>query len=273
MGAQFHCAESWKVAQATAKRRYASLAGEDVADQLVTAATYALPISILPCPLAGATSPATLAGTLVQQNAEFLISHAIVQLVNPGNPVFYSARPMSMDMRTGVSAEGMEFGLISAASVQLAKYYGVPSDVYGLSTNSKTPDEHTAIEKSMVGLLPALAGANFLSDGGAIDMGMTASPEQLVIDNEILDMIFRASRGIDVNPETLAVGLIEKIGPGGHFVSDEHTRKYYVAEHFVPKLCDRTVRADWERAGSKEIVCGARDKVGIRMWTSNLTTY
>jgi len=234
---------------------------EDVADQLVTSATYGLPVDILPCPLAGGTSPATLAGTLVQQNAEFLISHVIVQLANPANPVFYAARPFCMDMRTGVSAIGaVESGMMSAAAVQLARYYNIPSDVYGLGTNSKILDEQTAFEKAMVGLLPALAGANFLSGAGGIDSGVTYSLEQLVIDNEIFHLIFRAVRGIDVNSDTLAADLVEKIGPGGHFLGDEHTRRHYLSEHYMPTLSNRTARTEWEKVGSRDIVSAAREK-------------
>ncbi len=234
--------------------------GEDAADQLVRAASYALPIEILPNPLAGGTSPVTLAGTLVQQNVEFLICDVIVQLVNPGNPVFYCPRSVGMDMRTGFSAGGVEYGLMSAASVQLAMHYKMPSDLYGLAADSKVLDEQTAFEKAMIGLMPALAGANFLSGAGEIEMGVTASPEQLIIDNEILGLFFRAARGISVNSETLAQDLIEKIGPGGHYLSAEHTRKYYSIEHHISELCDRTVRAEWEKAQSKDIVQRAREK-------------
>jgi trimethylamine--corrinoid protein Co-methyltransferase len=235
--------------------------GEDAANQLVTAAEYALPIGILPNPLAGGTSPVTLAGTLVQQNVEYLICHVIVQLVNPGNPMFYSSRSVGMDMRTGLSAGGVEFGLMSAASAQLAAHYKIPSDLYGLGADSKTLDEQAAFEKAMIGLLPALAGANFLSGAGEIEMGMTASPEQLVIDNEILGLILRAVRGINVNTDTLAMDLIEKIGPGGHYLISEHTRKYYSSEHLIAELSDRTTRALWEKAQSKDIVQKAHEKM------------
>lgn len=112
----------------------------------------------------------------------------------------------------------------------------------------------------MIGLMPALAGANFLSGAGAIEGGITASPEQLVIDNDMLGLIFRAARGIDVKSETLAEDLIEKIGPGGHYLGAEHTRRYYTSEHHIPELCDRTVRAEWEKAESKDIVARAREK-------------
>ena len=235
---------------------------EDTADQLMKAVAYGLPIVILPCPQAGATSPATLAGTLVQMNAEFLISHIIVQLANPGSPVFYGARPVALDMKTGISAFGaVEFGMMSAASVQLARRYDIPSDVYGLSTDAKTLDEQTAYEKALIGLMPSLAGANFLSGSGEVESGVTASPEQLVIDNEILHLIFRATRGVDVNPETLATELIEKIGPGGHYLSEAHTRKHYLSEHYSPKLSDRKTRPDWEKAGHKDLVLVAHEKV------------
>jgi len=233
---------------------------EDVAEQLVRAASHALPISILPCPLAGGTSPVTLAGTLVQQNVEFLTCHVIVQLINPGNPVFYCPRSMCMDMRTGIAAGEVEYGLMSAAGVELAAHYKMPSDVYGLAADSKVLDEQAAFEKAMIGLLPALAGANFLSGAGEIEMGVTASVEQLVIDNEMLGLIFRAVRGIDVNSDTLAADIIEEIGPGGHYLGAEHTRKYYSSEHHISDLCDRTARADWERAESKDMVRRAREK-------------
>jgi trimethylamine--corrinoid protein Co-methyltransferase len=112
----------------------------------------------------------------------------------------------------------------------------------------------------MVGLVPALAGANYLSGAGAIERGVTASPEQLVIDNEILGLIFRATRGIKVNSETLAEDVIEKVGPAGHYLGAEHTRKYYSSEYHIAGLCDRTVRADWEKAKSKDMVGRAREK-------------
>jgi trimethylamine--corrinoid protein Co-methyltransferase len=235
---------------------------EDAADQLTMAGAFGLPVLILPCPQAGGTSPVTLAGTLVQQNVEFLISHVVVQIANPGSPVIYAGRPVAIDMRTGTSAFGaVEYGMMSAATVQLAKRYNIPSDVYGLSTTSKVPDEQAAYEKAVNGLMPALAGANILSGAGGIESGVTASSEQLIIDNEIFALLFRSARGIEVNPDTLATELIEKIGPGGHYLSEGHTRKYYFTEHYLPKLSDRKARADWEKAGSKDIVESASEKV------------
>jgi trimethylamine--corrinoid protein Co-methyltransferase len=235
---------------------------EDAADQMIKAATYGIPVVILPCPQSGATSPATLAGTLVQVNAEFLISHVIIQLSNPGSPEFYAARPVAMDMRTGTSAFGaVEFGMMSAATVQLARRYNIPSDVYGLSTDAKTLDEQAAYEKALIGLLSSLTGADFLSGAGDLESGVTASPEQLIIDNEILALIFRATNGISVNPDTLATQLIEKIGPAGHYLSEPHTRNHYFSEHYAPHLSDRRTRPDWSKAGQKELAKVAHEKV------------
>jgi len=237
---------------------------DDSAEQLMKSAALALPVQILPCPQAGGTSPVTLAGTLVQQNVEFLISHVIIQLANPGNPVIYAGRPVAIDMKTGTSAFGaVEYGMMSVATVQIAKHYNIPSDVYGLSTTSKIPDEQAAFEKAMNGLMPALAGANILSGAGGIESGVTANQEQLVVDNEVFALIFKAAKGIDVNPDTLATDLIEKIGPGGHYLSQEHTRKYYFTEHYLPKLSDRKTRVDWEKAGGKDIVTVASEKAKV----------
>ena len=105
------------------------------------ATKYNLPIAVLSCPLAGATSPVTLAGTLVQQNAEMLAGITMVQLLNPGNPVQYSPRCIPLDMLTGQACYGIEATMMNVGCVQLAQYYGLPCDVYGLDTDSKILDE------------------------------------------------------------------------------------------------------------------------------------
>jgi trimethylamine--corrinoid protein Co-methyltransferase len=90
---------------------------------------------------------------------------------------------------------------------------------------------------------------------------VTASPEQLVIDNEILSLIFRAVKGVDIGPEKLATDLIMKVGPGRHFLGEEQTRRYYASEHYVPKLADRNTRGEWARTGSKDMIDRSRAQV------------
>ena len=231
--------------------------------KIATRATkYNLPIAVLPCPVAGATSPVTLAGTLVQQNAEMLAGITMVQLLNPGNPVQYSPRCIPLDMRTGQACYGIEATMMNVGCVQLAKYYNLPCDVYGLDTDSKMLDEQAGIERAMAGLLPALAGADSLSGAGCLESGITTSYEQLVIDDEIFAMIFRAAKGVCVNEETLAVDVITKVlRESSNFLEQKHTLNYFRSEHFRPTLASREPRARWERMGGKSLVETARERV------------
>jgi trimethylamine--corrinoid protein Co-methyltransferase len=228
----------------------------------VRATKYNLPIAVLPCPISGATSPVTLAGTLVQQNAEMLAGITMVQLLNPGNPVQYSPRCIPLDMRTGQACYGIEATMMNVGCVQLAKYYNLPCDVYGLDTDSKMLDEQAGIERAMGGLLPALAGADSLSGAGCLESGITTSYEQLVIDDEVFAMIFRAAKGVSVSEETLAVDVITKVlRESSNFLEQKHTLNYFRSEHFRPALASREARARWERMGGKSLVETARERV------------
>ena len=234
----------------------------EVTKIMTRAAKHNLPIAVLPCPLAGASSPVTLAGTLIQQNAEMLAGLAMVQLLNPGNPVEYSPRCIPLNMSTGQACDGIESAMMSVGCVQIAKYYDLPSDVYGLDTDSKILDEQVAFEKASEGLLPALSGANVLSGAGSIEGGITVSYEQLVIDDEIFGMIFRAVRGIDFDEEKLAVDVITKVAKeSSNFLQQKHTLQHFRSEYFFPKLANRASRSQWEKTGSKNIVEVAREKV------------
>jgi len=234
----------------------------EVTKILARATKYNLPIAMLPCPVAGATSPVTLAGTLVQQNAEMLAGITMVQLLNSGNPVQYSPRCIPLDMRTGQACYGIEATMMNVGCVQLAKYYSLPCDVYGLDTDSKMLDEQAGIERAMGGLLPALAGADSLSGAGCLESGMTTSYEQLVIDDEIFAMVFRAVKGVSINEETLAVDVIARVlRESSNFLEQKHTLSYFRGEHFRPTLASREARARWERMGSKSLVETAREKV------------
>ena len=233
----------------------------DVIRIMVQGSKIGLPMAVLPCPMAGATSPVTLAGSLVQQNAEILAGLVLIQLVREGTPFLYSPRVFPIDMLSGMTSSGIEVGLLSVGCVQLAKYYGIPCDVYGLDTSSKTLDEQAAFEKGLNGILPALAGANMLSGAGCIEGGITVSYEQLIIDDEIFGMIFRAVKGIDVDEERLAVDVIAKVvDESSDFLRQRHTLNYYRQEHYLPKLSDRTSRSRWQEMGSKEVVEVAREK-------------
>jgi len=233
-------------------------ASEDV-NILTKYVKHGIPIDLCPCPITGVTTPITLAGALAHQNASVLAGIVLAQFINPGNPVIYTTRIFTMDLRSGASLLGaIETGIMSVAIAQLARHYGIPSDVYGLGTDSNTLDETTAFEKSLSGLLPALAGANCISGAGMLESGLIFSLEQLVIDNEILSMIFRAIKGVDVMDETLAFDVISEAGPSGVFLTTPHTRDHFRKEHFVRKLASRAV---WEKMNAKNIIEVARTEV------------
>lgn len=196
---------------------------KSVCDVIIRSAELGVPVDILPCPMAGGTAPLTLAGGLAQQNAEILAGLMLVQTVDNKLPTLYPGRLSSLDLRTGVNLWGVpETALASAATVQIAHRYHLACDVYGVTSDAPNWGTQLGLERMMVALLPAMAGADSLSGmGGA--WGTNSSFELLVIDNEVYADVFRAVRGIGVDSDTLAVDIIDKVGSTGTFLAQKHT--------------------------------------------------
>jgi trimethylamine--corrinoid protein Co-methyltransferase len=228
---------------------------KELTEGLMVYAKYKQPVIIAPEAQAGATAPVTLAGLLAQQNAEVLSGILIAELANPGAPILYGTVSTIMDMKTGNLAYGaIEAGLINVATAQLARYYGLPSRGTGGGTESNIPDTQAGFEKAITLMMAALAGINFIYvAAGALESTLTASYEQAVIDDEICGMVSRALRGIEINDETLAIDVIEDVGPGGQYLAQRHTLKYLKKEHYLPIIINRQKREKWERAGSKDL--------------------
>ncbi len=224
------------------------------AELLMNVARHGLPLATSTAPAAGATSPVTLAGTLVQQNAEALMGVLISQLVNPGTPVLYSAVPATMDMRTMSFLMGsIESGLMNAAITQMAHYYRLPCYITVGTTDSKLPDAQAAHESATTAMLAALAGGNFIHEAiGLLDGAMTASYAQYIIDNDIVGSCLRTLRGIEINPDTLAFDVIARVGPGGNYLVDKHTVLYMRTESYSPRASDRQQYQRWFDSGSKD---------------------
>lgn len=221
---------------------------------LFKVARAGLPLATSTAPLAGATSPVTLAGTLVQLNAEALTGVVLTQMVNPGTPILYSSVPTIMDMQTMSFLFGsVESGIMNAAVAQMAQFYKLPLYSTGGISDSKQPDQQAGFEKALTAILPALAGANFIHEAaGQLDSGMTISYAQYVIDNDISGCVLRAVRGIEVDEETLAYDVIAKVGPGGNYLAQRQTVKKMRTEFFYPKAVNRINYEGWEKAGSKD---------------------
>ncbi|MFC2010757.1 trimethylamine methyltransferase family protein [Chloroflexota bacterium] len=228
-------------------------------DILDFCATHGIPVSCSPAPIAGATAPATLAGTLAQMHAESLAGVAITQVFAPGARVLYSAVPTAMDLRTMELTMGsVETGMMSAAAVQLAKLYNLPIYTSGGVTEAKRPDIQAGFEKGVSNMAVAMSGADCIRlTAGMIDSGNSISYEQFVIDNEIIGMIYRIRDGITVNEDTLGFDVIKNVGPGGNYVMEDHTVDHMMDEFFYPTLSVRSNFDIWEEKGRPDMLSRA----------------
>ena len=195
--------------------------------------------------MAGGTAPSTLAGVLVQQNAEVLASIALAQCVHRGAPVMYGSVSTIMDMRTGAVALGApEAGLISLGAAQLARYYGIPSRGTGGNTDAIRVDYQAGAESATTLLLSALAGFDFVYDVvGSLESSLSASYAKLMLDNDLAGGVRRIVSGIDVTEDTLAAEVIEAVGLTGSYLSHPHTMDHFRHEHFLPETFLRSGRA------------------------------
>ena len=222
-----------------------------------------IPVTCAPAPIAGATSPATLAGTLSQMHAESLAGVAIAQTLNPGAKSLYGAVATTMDLRSMEFRLGsVEMGMMNAAAVQLAKRYGLPIYASCAITEAKRPDIQAGFEKGVSALTVAMSGADYVHlAAGMMDSGNSISYEQFVIDNEIIGMVHRILGGIAVNEDTLAFEVIESVGPGGNFVAEDHTVDHMLDEFFYPDLSVRCNFDIWEEQGQPDMLRRAKETV------------
>jgi trimethylamine--corrinoid protein Co-methyltransferase len=225
---------------------------DDVVEAMIETARLGIPLGPLPCPIAGATAPMSLAGALVQQNAEVLASVVLAQLVHPGLPVVYSGRLAMMEPRTGVSVwGGVEIGLASAATVQIGHRYDLPVNVYGLCTNAHILNLQNGYERALNAVVPALAGADELSGIGEMEAGVMGSYAQMVIDDEIAAAVRRLQRGFVVDKDALGVEVIAAVMDGSrNFLDQRHTVRYMRGgEVLCTHLAERRPWEEWDRAG------------------------
>lgn len=206
-----------------------------------------LPLIWYPAQKPGATSPMTLAGTLAQGLAESLGGNVIAQLNNPGTPVILGTSPLVLDMRTAMNTFfSPETLLLQAATGQWGRYVGIPTFGTGGCTNSYSLDYQAGIESALSLYGAVLGGQNLVHDlsfAGAGDLGSLAL---LTLTDEIIGMVKRMARGIEVNEETIALDVIESVEHGGNFLRESHTMKHAREELFAPELIKRVSQDMWE---------------------------
>jgi trimethylamine--corrinoid protein Co-methyltransferase len=212
-----------------------------------------LPLTLHAHPIAGLTAPVTLAGELVVTHAEILALLTIAQLLRPGTPVIYGMSSSVPNMRTAANLSGaVEIGLLGVGITQLARRCGIPC-IMSAGTDAFRPGAQTMMERLLTLLPPALAGVD-LVNLTTLETKITFSLEQLVIDEMALTAIDRYLRGISVNEETLALGLIHKVGPAGAYIETEHTFTHFQHELLTPEAGRYAHREEWEAAGSPDIL-------------------
>jgi trimethylamine--corrinoid protein Co-methyltransferase len=229
-------------------------------EKLLYMADQALPIVHSPAPMMGGTAPVTLAGGLAIGNAEVLSSLVIHQLKRRGSPFVYGTGLHHLDMRTAISVYGgPEFQLARAAVAEMGRYYGLPTWGYAACTDSLIMDEQAAADAAYQVRDALLTGTNLVHDVGYVEAGLATSPELIVLTAELIEMHRRFDAGITISSETLAVDVIDTIGPGGDFLRHKHTRAHF-RDAWFPGLYERRRFDEWNASGAKSLGQRVKDK-------------
>jgi trimethylamine--corrinoid protein Co-methyltransferase len=239
------------------------------AENLIELARARVPAQMVSMPLAGAASPVTLLGSVVQHTAESLSGIVIHQLARPGAPIVWGGAPAIFDMRKGVAPMGaIETAMIDASYAEVGKSLGLPTHTYLGASDAKVVDAQAGMESGMSALVGALAGINMISGAGMLDFLACQSVEKLVIDAEAIGMIKRLLQGMQVHTDTLATALFEGIHFKGEFLKQKATRQLFAREQYLPSMIiDRASIRGWQDEG--ELDTFARAKIRTKNLLEN----
>lgn len=218
------------------------------------AAEAGLPVGYMTMASCGSTGPITLAGNLVVGNAEVLSALVLMQMAQPGCPVYYAAAQTATDLRTGAyTGGGPEDYLFGAATNVLADFYHVPLSMGAFATGAKQPDWQAAVDNSLSAFMAVSTLSDMLLGAGLLHGSRILSYEMLLMDSEIWSILHAMFQGIVVNEETLALDVIRAVGPGGNFLGQRHTRQH-MRERWQPTLIDRRPYDQWleKQDGARE---------------------
>lgn len=233
---------------------------DHVVEQMTFCARHSVPQVCYAGVQAGSTGPMSLAGTIVQGNAETLACLVYNQLVAPGCPVIYGHLSTIMDMRSTIFSFGApEMNLMIAAQSQIAQHYNIP--FYGTAgcSDSKLPDAQAAVEAVFSCFSSVLGCTGMIHDAGLLEYATMVSPEHMVLVNEILHMVGQYASGLDVSEEALALDIIDGVGPGGHYLMQEHTMKHF-RDVWYSSLFDRNGYNNWAEKGAKDLTTRVRER-------------
>jgi trimethylamine--corrinoid protein Co-methyltransferase len=219
--------------------------------KLFLCADRGVPITYTPGAILGASAPVTLAAGLAQANAEALSGIVLHQLRARGAPIITGLAVVPLDMLTSVFSYGApEWRLTNSAFADLYHYYDLPM-WSTVGTDTHVFDAQAGMEHAFATLLAALDGANLIHDVGYMGQGLVGNPAMIVMGNEIISWVKRVVRGFEISRETLALDVIRGIGPGGDFLSEEHTLKHFKGELWRPMHANRLDPDTWIANGRK----------------------
>ena len=231
---------------------------------LIDNAKSGIPIQIVAMPMAGATSPVTLAGTIVQHAAECLSGIVIAQLASKGAKIVWGGSAAIFDMKHSTAPMGAPgTWLIAAAYAQIGRSLGLPTQAYLGISDAKIVDVQSGMESATGALLGTLVRVNMVSGAGMLAYENCQSPEKLILDSEMIASIKHFSKGIQFRENPLASDLIKEVGTTGDFISHEHTLKWFKDEaHYPSSVIDRQpldpadqrhIESAWTRAQDQRL--------------------
>jgi trimethylamine--corrinoid protein Co-methyltransferase len=241
--------------------------GQEMTGSLIALARCGQPCIVSSVTMAGLSGPVNLAGALALQNAEILAGLTLAQLVRAGTPVVYGSASAPIDMKTGALAIGApELATIISATVQMARFYNLPSRCGGALTDAHLPDAQAALESAFSLLAAVRNGSNFILHAcGILSSYMCMSFEKFILDEEALAMIREMILPVDVSDDTLNLSAIQEVGIGGQFLTQPKTIELCWKEYFIPEIMKRKNYPKWQNDGSKRIDEIASDVVHRRL--------
>jgi len=245
---------------------------DEVVDKMFFAADLEMPQIPGPVVQIGVTGPVTLASGLAQLMAESLMAVTMIQLRKPGAPCFLSGNFAGFDMATSnISVGAPELSLGVAAQAEVAQSFGLPTWGVAGGTDSKVLDAQAGVEGTFSILVQGLAGLNLIHDVGYMDGSMLCSAAMMVLGDEVIGMTKRLVRGFEVNTDTMNRALIEKMGPGGSYIQDEHTFQNFRKELWMPSLMTRQRYQEWQERGAKDTAQRVQEKINKIMDSHTVT--
>jgi trimethylamine--corrinoid protein Co-methyltransferase len=231
-------------------------------EALLLCGEYGVPFVICSVPNVGATGPITLEGSLLLATVESLAAITLSQVAHPGAPLIWAPRFPLMDMSTGHTGLMADGVILSAAAAQLAvEQYDLVCDLYGPTTNAIIPDGESIFDESLCAYVTAFAGRpSVLCGAGALELGLVACFEEMVMTNELFGVLKRILKGLEINDSRLGADAISRVGIGGNYLTDPHTLTFMRGERYESPFIKPRSRRDWVADGSKGFFDRAREK-------------